>query len=143
MAIDTLILGPFEFTDFAVPTNMPYGGKQQTVVHKMPGGARTIDTMGPDDTDYSWSGILWGNNASSSMALLNALRRAGDELGFSWGAESRTCVIGDCTFEVEKWTCIHYKITIIFSDTGDSIGLIPALGTVVLADLASALSLIS
>ena len=72
MALDTLVLGPFVFTDFRVPDRMPFGGKQQLVIHKMPGGARTIDAMAPDDNDRTWSGTMRGANAYSDIQTLDA-----------------------------------------------------------------------
>lgn len=139
MALDTLVLGGFVFTDFAVPDQMPFGGRQHTVVHKMPGGARVIDCMGPDDADRTWSGILWGAGALGQMLSLDALRRAGTELPFSWGAEGRTAVISDCHFEVKKFQCVHYTITVILTDggTGGALGLAEEM---ILADLGAALT---
>ena len=78
MALDVMILGPFVFTDFAVPDRLPFGGKQHMTVHKMPGGSRVIDCMGPDDDDRSWSGILWGDDALAEALTLDAMRRAGE-----------------------------------------------------------------
>ena len=143
MAIDTLILGPFEFTDFAVPTNMPMGVDQQVAVHKNPGGARTIDTLGPDDHERTWSGILWGDNAASQMATLYALTRAGDPLPLNWGGEARTCVITKFDPKVERWTCIPYSITVTLDDDGDEgVGFAATLGDLIGGDLSAAAGLL-
>jgi hypothetical protein len=45
---DTLILGGIAFDSFSTPSRMGAGGKQAMVVHKLPGGARVIDTLGLD-----------------------------------------------------------------------------------------------
>jgi hypothetical protein len=141
MALDTLLLGPFTFTDFSVPDRMSYGGKHALHVNKMPGGGRVIDAYGPDDDDRSWSGILWGDDAMSKMQTLDAMRRSGIELPFSWGAESRTCVISEFKANVEKFTCIHYSITIILTDGGFT-SLISSIDDMIQGDMASALSLV-
>ena len=143
MALDTLILGPFVFTDFAVPDNLPGGGRQQLHIHKMPGGARVIDAMGPDDEDRQWSGIFWGSDALSKALTLDAMRRAGNELPYSNGAEARTVVIAAFGWHIEKFNCIHYQITVTPSDTGGggSIG-VSSIDSMILGDLTSALSLL-
>lgn len=141
MALDTLILGPFVFTDFAVPNRMPFGGKHQLHVQKMPGGARAIDCMGPDDEDVSWSGTLWGNDALSKAQTLDAMRRSGLELPFSWGAQSRTAVIADLKIEVEKFTCIHYAITVVLTDSTTS-SVISSVDDIIGGDLSAALALV-
>lgn len=142
MALDTLILGPFVFTDFAVPDRMPFGGKQQMHVQKMPGGSRAIDCMGPDDEDISWSGIFWGNDALAKAQTLDAMRRSGLELPFSWGAQNRTAVIADFKADVEKFTCIHYSITIVMTDSRAVGSVISSLDDIIGGDLSAALALV-
>ncbi len=142
MSPDTLTLGPFVFTDFRVPDRMPFGGKQQLVIHKMPGGARSIDAMGPDDNDRAWAGTMWGDNAYSDMLTLDALRRQGAPLAFSWGAESRTAIIMEFKAEVEKWTCVHYDITVVLDDDGDGAGGSLSLDAMVSSDLIAAVGLL-
>lgn len=142
MALDTLILGPFVFTDFAVPDRMGFGGKQQMHVQKMPGGSRAIDCMGPDDADISWSGTLWGDDALSRAQTLDAMRRSGLELPFSWGAQSRTAVISDLKVEVEKFTCIHYTITVVMTDSNSVGNFISSVDDIIGGDLSAALALV-
>ena len=141
MALDVLILGPFEFTDFAVPERMALGGKQQLIIHKMPGGDRAIDAMGSDDDDRRWSGILWGEDAEAKALTLDAMRRQGTELPFSWGAESRTAVIFDFKAQFEKFNCVHYDITVVLSDNqagGGGGGETPSFDSMIGGDLSAA-----
>ncbi len=136
---DILSVGPFIFSDFAPPSEMPFGGKQELKVHKTPGGGRTVDVMGPDDHDPKWSGFLYGDFAFDDMLTLDALRKAGLELAFQWGAESRTVVISECTFKVEKPTFIHYDITLVYTDDSTTFALPGlSLGGMVGADIAGA-----
>jgi hypothetical protein len=53
-----LVLGPVAFSDFEDPERIRFGGAQRLAVHKLPGGARVIDALGPDDTEIGWSGIF-------------------------------------------------------------------------------------
>ena len=53
---DVLTVAGIPFTDFAPPDAMPGGGDQAMVGHKLPGGQRVIDILGPDEADVTWSG---------------------------------------------------------------------------------------
>ena len=142
MANDALILGPFVFTDFAVPEHLPLGGKQQMTVHKMPGGIRTIDSMGPDDRDRSFSGIHWGETALGDALTLDAMRQAGTELPYSNGAEARTVVISDFHWDIQKFNCIHYSISLVPIDSSSDLGLFADLGSLIASDAAALLDLV-
>lgn len=119
MSTDTLTLGPFEFTDFSVPERMPFGGRQQMHIHRMPGGTRVIDCMGPDDIDRIWSGILWGDSALGDALTLDAMRKAGESLIFSNGIETREVVILEFFPKVRKLTCIEYDIAVVVTDSSE------------------------
>lgn len=137
MAIDTLILGPVVFTDFSPPSLMPFGGQQAMVVHKLPGGSRVIDTLGPDDMDIRWHGRLWGDDAYSMALTLNALRRAGLPLPLIFGGQFYMVLISEFTCEIERLPldCL-YEITCVVTN----INTFSALSSAALAaaDLAAA-----
>jgi len=76
----SLILGGFTFIDYAIPEEVPQGGEHHLVVHKLIGGNRVIDAMGPDDADISWSGRFQGPTATPKANALDPLRRAGAQL---------------------------------------------------------------
>lgn len=143
MAFDTLVLGPFVFDGFSPPEGMPLGGEQKLVVHKMPGGLRAVDAMGADDHDPSWEGILFGETAFADMLTLDAMRKSGQELAFSWGAESRTVVIQRFRARVEKQNVIHYEITLVYTDSsaGTASSAAYSATSLIVSDLTSALSI--
>jgi hypothetical protein len=72
-----LILGTFEFIDFEVPTSIAVSGEQQTVVHKLVGGKKTVDVLGVDYNRLTWSGIITGSNCSDRVSALEAMRDTG------------------------------------------------------------------
>lgn len=117
MPTDTLALGPFVFTDFAVPDKLMAGGKQQLVVHRMPGGDRVIDAMGPDDSDRIFGGTFWGDDALAQALTLDAWRRSGTVLPYSNGVEARSVIIHEFTFEVHKFTQVAYAIILTPTDS--------------------------
>lgn len=140
MSFDTLALGPFTFSGFSVPDEMPLETEQKVVKHQMPGGLRTVDVMGPDDQDPRWSGTLWGENAFSDMLTLYAMCQQGQELPFSWGAEARTVIITKFKGSVIKEACIKYEISLMYTDDSGSgsSGASMSIDSMVQSDLSSA-----
>jgi hypothetical protein len=102
MAVDTLILGAITFDGFSPPERMMAGGKQTLVVHKLPGGSRVIDTLGPDEADITWSGFFFGNNAYANCLALDAMRAAGQVVSLTWGGSFRDVIVSEFIFHVRR-----------------------------------------
>ncbi len=99
---DVLLLGPVAFVDYSTPSHVPFGGEQALVVHKLPGGSRVIDTLGPNDMDISWHGRFFGSDAYATALLLDSLRRAGQPLPLSFAGQAYTVVIQEFTADIER-----------------------------------------
>jgi hypothetical protein len=142
MAQDVLTLGNFTFTDFSVPTMMTGGGKQAMVVHKLPGGSRVIDTLGPDEAQANWSGIFFGPTAYDQALVLDAMRAVGDVLPLTWGGQFRWVVIEDFNYRVRRlpsWGEYVISCTVLSNPSLGSLPIVqPVIDTLVLADLAVA-----
>lgn len=89
----TLTLDDFVFQDFEVPDAIHFGGSQMLKVHKLLGGKRVIDSLGPDEDAIEWSGRFRGQDAISRMNTLDAKRKAGKAISLTWGQFSFTVVI--------------------------------------------------
>jgi hypothetical protein len=81
-----LVLGPIEFQDFEIPSQIPFGGAQLLVVKKLVGGTRVIDAMGRDDIDIKWSGRFRGSLGEVRARTLDLLRVQGQQLLLSWSS---------------------------------------------------------
>lgn len=103
MPLDTLTLGGITFDGFSTPSKIPLGGAQAMVVHKLPGGSRVIDTLGPDDMDISWSGRLWGDNAMGIANQLDAMRRSGAQTSLTYAGHAFTVVVSHFEANVERY----------------------------------------
>lgn len=122
MATDILVLGLVEFTDFAVPEKMPFGGKLAAQVHKLPGGQRVIDTLGPDDMDISWSGKFFGDDTVDMVLTLDGMRRSGLVYGLSYTGVAFPVVITEFVAEWERYPqYAHYRITCTIASVGGDI----------------------
>jgi hypothetical protein len=78
-----LIVGDIEFTGLEVPEAVTVGAEQKLVVHKLVGGRRTVDVLGVDYDDISWSGWMTGATAGERCLGLEELRDAGQPLTFN------------------------------------------------------------
>lgn len=110
MADTTLTLGGVAFADFEIPEKIEGGGKQMLNVHKLVGGTRIVDAMGPDPDNLKWTGKFRGPNAVARCQTLDAMRGQGAQLELSWGGFTYTVVIESFTFSYERFYEIAYSI---------------------------------
>jgi hypothetical protein len=95
---------------FEVSGALRFGGKQALTVHRLPGGGRVIDALGPDDADISWSGILSGGSAADRARLLDGLRRNGLTVTLAWDSFLVAVVIGELVLDFANPWWIPYRI---------------------------------
>jgi hypothetical protein len=98
----TVSVGGIFLSGLEVPEKLNWGGAQKTTVHKLPGGARVIDAMGPDDAEIKWTGFLSGPLANYGARALDAMRSAGVAVPLSWPGFTRTVVISSFTVTSER-----------------------------------------
>ena len=136
-----LLLGPVAFAGFEIPERIGFGGRQRMAVHRLPGGARVIDTLGPDDADVVWSGVFSGAEAMARARELDALRCAGLPLPLTWDGFFALVVIAQFSAEYRNPSWVPYRIsctvlenplTTIAAMAGDLVGSV--LGDLVSAD---------
>jgi hypothetical protein len=141
---DTLTLGGITFDQYSTPDSMMGGGNQAMVVHKLPGGGRVIDTLGPDEDDISWNGKFFGNNAYQNALALDAMRAEGLVLPLTYAGLFKLVVIRHFVYHIRRlplW--VEYSITCtVFENPslGDlGVGVTGNIDTLVLTDLATSL----
>ena len=117
--------GAFVFSGAEVPEKITFGGDQMLAVHKLVGGLRVVDAMGPDDHALSWSGWFLGSaNAADPQAgalpdarsatgrarFLDAVRRSGLLCTLAWGDFSYQVVVSKFTADYEKPYKVPFSI---------------------------------
>ncbi len=107
----TLSLGGVVFQDFEVPEQINFGGEQALAVHRLPGGTRVIDSLGPDDADIRWSGRFRGPTAEERAILLDFMRRSGSPQLLSWSFHFYQVVIKEFTGDFRQSYEIPYSIS--------------------------------
>lgn len=140
MAADVLILGGVTFDAFSTPERMGFGGNQMLAIHRLPGGRRQIDVMGPDDDNLTWRGQFFGEGAYAKALLLDSLRRQGVRLPLSFAGQAYMVVIEHFHAEIERLPlAVAYSISCVIASGGVG-GVSPNVGAgqLAAADLAAA-----
>ncbi len=138
-----LMLGGVIFQDFEVPDSIGIGGDQALVVHKLPGGARTIDAMGADHRDISWTGRFRSGNAESRARILDGYRIGGQQLLLQWSTYRYQVVVKSFEAQYQQPFEIPYSITCVVAadESAPVLTGIPALDELIGSDLGRALGI--
>jgi hypothetical protein len=136
---DYLQLGPVSFQDFELPGRIRFGGAQRLAVHVLPGGARVIDAMGPDDADIAWSGAFSGADAADNARAIDLMRVQGGVWTLAWDAFCYLVIIRDftATYEHSNWVPYRISCTVVQDLAQSAASLAVSLATSVLGDLAA------
>lgn len=120
----TVTLGDFEFGRFEVPEVIPFGLAQKQVVHKLVGGVRQIDALGPDPDDIIWSGWLTGETALARAQELKRLCKVGAALALTWSGIAYTVTVQAAKFDFRLAWRIQYTLTctVVSDDTAPNVG---------------------
>ncbi|KAF1009479.1 MAG: hypothetical protein GAK28_00117 [Luteibacter sp.] len=112
MATTVVTLGDFQFRDMEVPESILFGGGQALVVHKLVGGQRVVDAMGPDDAPKDWRGWFRGQDAVSRARYIDTLRKQGRALTLTWDAFRFNVVIATFEADFRRAYEIPYRISL-------------------------------
>jgi len=141
---DILTLGGISFDGFSTPNKMMGGGNQAMVVHKLPGGSRVIDTLGPDEANVVWSGEFFGNNSYSNALALDGMRAAGQVIPLTWGGQFRSVIIDNFIYHVRRMPVwVEYSISCtVYQNPALGIlgGIASSIDSMIASDLSSAVS---
>lgn len=111
MPTDVLILAGIVFDSYSTPRRMMGGGNQAMVVHKLPGGSRTIDTLGPDEADILWDGEFFSNNAYSTALALEGVRAGGQVVPLIWGGQTRLVIVSQFIYHARRFpNWVEYSV---------------------------------
>ena len=142
-----LTLGGFQFDSFSTPPRIGAGGKQAMRVHKLPGGARVVDTLGPDEDNISWSGEFFGNDTAGDIAFLDGLRAGGVVLELTFAGQFRSVIIDTFQYHWRReplWaeysiSCLVYQNPSLGNLTATTGGI----DALITSDLSAALDFVS
>jgi hypothetical protein len=139
-----IILGGFVFQSLEIPEKVPFGGSQAYAKHRLLGGSRVIQAMGPDDRDITWSGRFQSFDAWSRARQVDAMRLAGQPVPLVIDSEFRLVLISEFLPDYERAYQVPYSITCVIVNAPDSSDSVSAsLDSVISADIGVVSSLVS
>lgn len=92
-----VVLGPLELTGLEVPDAYDRSGSMQPVVHRLIGGGRIVQLLGPDPGRRRLQGYFTGPNATERAQLLEALRDSGARVSLAIGVWQEFVVVTTVT----------------------------------------------
>ncbi|WP_428375201.1 hypothetical protein [Lichenicoccus sp.] len=140
-----LILGSVLFYGHEVPARIKVGGQHAVSIHRLPGGGRIIDAMGPDEGAISWTGYFTGPSAAARARVVDAIRQNGDLVGLSFGDYAFNVVVVHFDYDIQdRGAVISYRIRaeILPSTTSPVNDTAGAIATSISNDLLTAASLL-
>jgi hypothetical protein len=143
--VDVLTLGGIAFDDFSTPSGMGAGGRQAMVVHKLPGGSRVIDTLGPDEAQIEWNGFFFGDDAYTTALALDAMRIAGDVIPLIFAGQYRSVIIETFQYKIRRipvWVEYNVSCTVYQNPAAGVLGgVFSSIDNLILSDLSAALGI--
>jgi hypothetical protein len=116
MNISPVTIGGIALQDFEIPTSIRFGGQQRLVVHRFSDGTRTIERLGPDDSEIRFQGIFSGTGAEARVRALDSLRISGEPVPLVWQSFRYLVILHDFVAEyVNRWW-IKYQISCMIVD---------------------------
>jgi hypothetical protein len=109
----TVSIGDFVFDGWEVPESIKWGGTQRVNVHKLVGGDRVIDAMGPDHADISWSATMLSPDASLRADELDQMRISGQLFPIIFANRYYEGVISNFQADQRKAWHVPYNITLV------------------------------
>ena len=135
-----LTLGPVAFAGFELPSSVTFGGRQRLAIHRLPGGVRVIDALGPEPADISFSGIFSGPDAADRARLLDTLRVTGLALPLTWDAFLYNVILEhfEADYRSPWWIPYRLSCTVLQDEATAVVSAAMDLSSTISADLLAA-----
>ena len=132
-------IGEINLQDFEVPPSIRFGGCHRVVIHKLSGGGRVVERLGPDDGDIYLSGTFSGPYAEARMRDVDNLRLTGEVVWLTWDSFRYQVIVKTfvANFHNPWWIPYHVSCVIVRQPGANMPGSLSAYAAVA-ADLAYA-----
>lgn len=136
-------LGGVNFAGTEVPETIKWGGRQDIVKQRLPGGVVVMSAMGIEYTPISWSGIFEGISAIGRSRQLYAMMNAALTVSLAWNDRNYTVMIDTYSADDTKENWIPYTVTvcILRDETLVSSASSPGLLSQITSDIAGAIGI--
>ena len=124
-----LVIGSLVLQGYEVPSRITIGGSQSITMHKLPGGGRIIDAMGPDDGTIAWRGLFVGPDAAQRARILDSMRSQGTPQLLGFADYTLNVIIVHFEYDYQdRGALVSYRIrTEAVSDVANQTDAVPGL----------------
>jgi hypothetical protein len=137
-------IGPISLQGFEIPSSVRFGGRYRLAVHKLSGGRRIVERLGPDDGEVAFQGTFSGANAEARVRAFDNLRLSGEMVWLTWESFRRRVVVKSFVADYHSPWWIPYKVScVVVHQTGVTAAQISTLSALVSSDLGNALSAVA
>lgn len=134
-------IGAINLHGFEVPEKLRFGGRYRVVVHRLHGGARVLEPIGPDDGDIQFEGTFSGPQASARARSIDGLRLSGEVVWLAWESFRYQVMVRTFLADYHSPWWIPFKVScLVVSQPCATNSPSTALGLLVTADLANAVA---
>jgi hypothetical protein len=110
-------------------------------VHRLSGGKRVVERLGPDDGEIAFSGIFSGRNAEARVRAFDSLRLSGELVWLTWESFRRRVVVKSFVANYHSPWWIPYNVScVVAHQTGVAPAEPSSVMAAISADLGNALS---
>jgi hypothetical protein len=141
LQVSPIQIGTLNLRDFEIPESIRFGGRHRVIVHSLTGGRRTIERLGPDDSEIQFKGIFSGLDAENRARSLNDLRLSGDAVWLTWQSFRRQVIIKSFIADYHNPRWIPYRVSCLVVDQErNAASLVSIVMALLSSDLRNALS---
>lgn len=134
-------IGLIGLQGFEVPSSVRFGGRYRLAVHTLSGGRRAVERLGPDDGEIAFRGTFSGSNAEARVRAFDELRISGEIVWLTWESFRRLVIVKSFIAEYKSPWWIPYQVScVVVHQSGVGAAQISTLSSLIMADLANALS---
>ena len=137
-----VVLGPLELTGLEVPDAYDRAGTMQPVVHRLIGGGRVVQLLGPDPGRRRLQGVFTGPRATERAQILEAMRDQGDRMSLTIGVWQEFVVVTSVVLRYAQQGSVVQYLLEAESLPGGAAGLV-ATAAAVLASIGTQLAFAS
>ncbi len=104
--------GPFVFLGAEVPEHIATGGRHMLSVHRLIGGKRIVNALGPDESAIAFSGIF-AYEGTARSDFLDSLRQRGDVCTLTWDNRRYLVIVAQYQSVYHKPYLLEYSIGLL------------------------------
>jgi hypothetical protein len=134
-------LGSVGLSAFEVPSSVKFGGTQRVVVHRLYGGGRVVECLGPDPGEISFEGAFTGPDAARRARTVENMRVSGQPVWLTWDSFGFNVLVQTLAIDYRTpWWIGFHVVCVVASADGPGITTLAAAAGQIAEDVGAVLS---